>query len=328
MPAPNISQILTTTMEGRSGELADNITRSHALLMKLESRGKAKPANGGVRIRQELEYAENGTFKWYSGYDPIDISPSEVFTAAEFDWKQCAVSVSINGLEEIQNSGENAFIPLMASKIANGMKTFKNRMGDSVYGDGSMDGGKAIGGLPLLVSDNPTLGTVGGINAAIWDFWRNRAFDCTADFGAPMSPANVQGYMNRLYLQLTRNNERPDLILCDNNYYQHYWDSLLAHQRFTNDELGQAGFTSIRYQKAEVIYDGGIGGGCPTNHMYMLNTDYLHLRHHPDRKYRVLGGGNSNGERINANQDALIKIWVWAGNMTISNRFMHGVLKD
>ena len=28
---------------------------------------------------------ENSTFKWYSGYEVLDISPSDVITAAEFE---------------------------------------------------------------------------------------------------------------------------------------------------------------------------------------------------------------------------------------------------
>jgi hypothetical protein len=70
---PNLSEIVTTTIENRSRTLADNVSKSHALLDRLETKGKAKPADGGRRILQELEFAENGTFGWYSGYDTLNI---------------------------------------------------------------------------------------------------------------------------------------------------------------------------------------------------------------------------------------------------------------
>ena len=67
MAAPNLSEIVTTTLRNRSGEFADNITSDLALLRRLEQRGNIKPADGGRTLVQELEYAENSTFQYYSG---------------------------------------------------------------------------------------------------------------------------------------------------------------------------------------------------------------------------------------------------------------------
>ena len=98
MTSPNLSEIVTTTLRARSGKLADNVTRNNALLMRLKERGKAKPFSGGRTIVQEISYAQNGTYKRYSGYEVLNITPSDVFTAAEFPIRQMAVAVSISGL--------------------------------------------------------------------------------------------------------------------------------------------------------------------------------------------------------------------------------------
>lgn len=323
MGVPNLSEIVTTTIENRSKTLADNISKSHALLDRLERKGKAKAADGGRRIVQELEFGENGTFGWYSGYDTLNISPQEVFSAAEFDWKQAAVAVSISGLEELMNSGEEQFIDLLESRIGNSERTMKNQMGLAVYGDGTAAGGKAIGGLQLLVADTANTGTVGQINRATWSFWRNQSFSSVADFGAAATSANMLSYMNRVWLTLVRGSEKPDLILADNNYYRNYWEALTPNQRFTDPKMAAAGFESLRYQSADVVYDGGIGGGCPTNHMYFLNTDYISLRHHPKRRYTALG----QRQRFATNQDAMVQLMGWAGNMTLSGSMMNGVLR-
>lgn len=324
MAVPNLSEIVTTTIDNRSKALSDNVSKSHALLDRLEKKGKAKPADGGRRIVQEIEFAENGTFGWYSGYDTLNISPQEVFSAAEFDWKQCAAAVSISGLEQLMNSGEEQFIDLLESRMSNAERTMKNQMGLAVYGDGTAAGGKAIGGMGLLVADTPTSGTVGNINRANWSFWRNQAFDATTDFGAAMTSANVLSYMARTWLTLVRGNEKPDLIMCDNNYYRLYWESLLPQQRFMSAAMAEAGFESLKYQSADVVFDGGIGGGAPANHMYFLNTDYIYLRHHPKRRYVALG----EKQRFSTNQDAMVQLMGWAGNMTLSGGMMQGVLKD
>ena len=54
----------------------------------------------------------------------MNIAPSQVFTAAEYPIRQAAVAVSISGLEELQNSGEEAIIDLLESRIMNAEDTF------------------------------------------------------------------------------------------------------------------------------------------------------------------------------------------------------------
>jgi hypothetical protein len=321
MPTPNLSEIVTTTIESRSGKLADNVSKNHALLDRLEKKGKRKPVSGGRQIVQELEYGENGTFNWYSGYDPLNISPSEVFSAAQFDWKQASVAVSISGLEELMNSGEEAIIDLLESRIENAERTMKNQMGAAVYGDGTAAGGKAIGGLGLLVPDAPTAGTVGGINRATWTFWQSKKFGSVADGGGAATTANIISYMNRLWLQLVRGTDKPDIVLADNNYYRLYMEALQPQQRFTSADMAQAGFESLKFQSADVVFDGGIGGACPVNHMFFLNTDYIYLRPHSKRQYVPLAP-----DRFSTNQDAMVKLIGWAGNMTLSGAMFQGAL--
>lgn len=320
MASPNLSEIVTTTLYNRSRKLADNVTANNALLARLESKGKRRPFSGGRQIVQELEYGENSTFNWYNGYDAVNISPSDVFSAAVFDIKQASVAVSISGLEELQNSGEEQMIDLLESRINNAEKTMRNQMAAAVYGDGTASGGKAIGGMQLLVSDN-TLGTIGGINAATWSFWANQKFGAVADGGAAATTANIGSYMNRLWLGLCRGTDKPDLIVADNNYYRLYMESLAANQRFTSEKMAQQGFESLKYQSADVIFDGGMGGNAPANHMYFLNTDYIYMRPHTKREYVPL-----SPDRFSTNQDAMVKLIGWAGNMTTSGRKFQGVL--
>lgn len=323
MASPNLSEIVTTTIQSRSKKLADNVTKNNAILARLNKRGKVKPVSGGDVILQELEYAENGTYKRYSGYDVLNISPSNVFSAASYNWKQAAVAVSISGLEQLQNAGPERMIDLLESRIGNAERTMENNIAADGYSDGTSDGGKQIGGLQLLIADSPTSGTVGGIDRASYSFWRNVSFDATTDGGAAASSSNIQDYMNRVWLQLVRGTDKPDLILADNNYYRYYLESLQAIQRIASEDSAMAGFMTLKYMGADVVFDGGYGGACPTNHMYFINTNYLFFRPHRDRNMVPLGG-----ERMSVNQDAVVKLIGWAGNMTASNCFLQGVLKD
>ena len=97
-PSSTMTEIVTTTLRNRTGKLEDNVTKNNALLARLRKKGKIRKVSGGRTIVQEMEYAENGTFKRYSGYEALNISPSDVFTAAEFNYAQAAVAISISGL--------------------------------------------------------------------------------------------------------------------------------------------------------------------------------------------------------------------------------------
>ena len=127
--------------------------------------------------------------------------------------------------------------------------------------------------------------------------------------------------MSALYNKCTRGSDKPDLIVCDDALYALYDSTLMDMQRFSDPKLADAGFVSLKFKGADVIYDGGQGGYCPANHMYFLNSNYIYLRTHKDRDMRVIGG-----ERMAINQDAFYKIIGWAGNLTMSNAALQGVL--
>lgn len=317
MPNVNYNDIFTSTLESRTKKLADNVSDNNALLARLREKGKSSTISGGSKILQELEYGE-GDFVWYTGYDNIDYTPKQLFTAAEYQMKLCAVPVSISGEDMLKNSGKERMFDLFKARISNAEKTMKNAMSRAIYADGTGSGGKEIGGLKLLVADDPTQGVVGNINRAEGgnEFWRNQAMT-----GEAITADNIRAKMDAMYLKCTRGSDKPDLIVADDTLYSLYEQSLTPLQRFTNPKMAEAGFETLKFKGADVIFDGGQGGACPANHMYFLNTDFIYLRSHKDRNMKVIGG-----DRLAVNKDALYKIIGWAGNMTLSNAALQGVL--
>ena len=310
----NFDNLLTTTLESRTGKLADNVSDNNALLKRLKERGNIRPVSGGTKIVEELEYGESDSI-WYTGYDKIDFTNPQLFSAAEFDLKLLAAPVGISGEELLKNAGKERVIDLLEAKIKNAEKTLMNQMSVAIYSDGTGSGGKQLTGLQALVSDAPTTGTVGGIDRASHEFWRNVAKTST------VTAENIYAAMNEVYMACSRGSDRPDIIVADDELYATYEASLVPQQRFTNAKLAEAGFTNLKFKGADVIYDGGLGGACPAGHMYFLNTEYLRLRPHKERNFKLIGG-----ERMAINQDAIYKIIGWAGNLTMSNAQLQGVL--
>lgn len=341
MPAPNLSELVTTTLRNRTGTLQDNMSRNNALLIRLNRKGKIKPFSGGRTIVQELNYANNSTFTWYSGYQTININPSQVFTAAEYPIRQAALAVSISGLEELQNSDDEAIIDLLESRVENAEMTFMNGLSNGVYGDGTVTG--SITGLQALVAATPSSGTVGGIDRSQWLFWRNLAFSALTNGGAATNAANILSYMDALYVQLLRGRDKPDLIVADNNMYRFYMQAMQSIQRIQTSngapDVGEAGYETLKYYNSDVVLDGGFQGitgdplpfqtssstssvgGVPTSFMYFLNTNYIYWRPHSKRNMVPL-----DPDRFSINQDAMVRMLGWAGNMTLANAFLQGVL--
>jgi hypothetical protein len=323
----NLSDIISTTIQSRSGNLADSVTKNNALLLKLKGRGNVKTISGGNVIMQELMYNDASTLNAssYSGYDTIDITPNSPISSAQFDLKQYAAAVSISGFEMLQNSGKEQIIDMLEGRIQIAEAQLLNQISAGIYSDGTGNGGKDITGLQAMISTTPTSGTYGGINRANWTFWRNAAFSGATDGGAAVSTANIQSYMNRLAVQLVRGTDRPDMIVADNNYYRFFLESLQAIQRVTSEDSAAAGFTSIKYMGAglncDVYLDGGIGGSIPSNRMYFINSKYVFFRPHKDRNFVAIGG-----DRQSVNQDATVKLMGWAGNLTCSGAQFNGVL--
>ena len=335
----SITDIIATTIQLRSGELADNVTNNNALLRKLREKGNVRPFGGGNVILEEIMYVDSTTINAnsYSGYEVINVTPNSPVSGAQYSITQYAGSVSMNGLEMLQNSSKEAIIDLMEGRVKVAEAQLANRIDYDLYQDGTGNAGKNLTGLSLAVADTPTSGTYGGISRSSFSFWQNQFYRAVTDGGAAVSASNIQQYMTTLALRCVRGSNKPDLFIGDSNYYGFYVNSLQAIQRVNSTDGGGtagAGFASLKFFgggiAADVVLGGGISGavsstqstsGATANHMWALNTDYIFFRPHRDRNFVAIGG-----ERQAVNQDAVVKLIGWAGNLTSSGPQFCGVL--
>jgi hypothetical protein len=260
-----ITDIIATTIQSRSGVLADNLTQNNAVLQRLNSKGNVRPFSGGNVILEEIMYNDPNTnnVNSYSGYEVLNITPDSPISAAQFSITQYADSVTMSGLEMLQNSSKEAIIDLLDGRMQVSEARLLNRISGDIYGDGTGNGGKNITGLAAAVAVANTTGTYGGINRANWTFWQNQS-----STGADSSTV-IQAAMTSAAIKSVRGTDKVDLIIAGNTLYQRYVASLQAIQR---------NFVPI------------------------------------------------GGERQSINQDAIVKLYGWAGNLTCSNASLQGIL--
>jgi len=319
------TELVTTAFRNHRGEFADNVTNHNALYRNLYVNGKKRTEDGGLTIVEELDYAENSTYQRYSGYDALDVSASDVLSAAEYNWKQAAIHVVASGRELRINKGKNRIINLAKSRLTNAMRTFANNLSSDIYSDGSS--ANQINGLQAIIPDTAG-GTLGGINGSTFTFWQSVVQSAASPISGgaiTLSSSTFEDpFMLQLYLELVRGSDEPDLIVMSNDYYTFFEGSQLSNKRYTADtnrspNNANAGFVTLKYKNADVVFDGG--SGIPSAHMYMLNTNYLSIVCHEDADMSEVD------EQRAVNQDAVVIPIIWMGNICCSNRFLQGVGK-
>lgn len=318
MASPNatFTELVSTTFNKHKKKIADNLTTRNALLKYMDKRGNKRLEDGGLTIVEPLDYAANGTYQRYSDWDTLDISQSDVISAAQYQWRQVAINVVASGREMRINSGESRIINLVSARMKNAIRTFENSFCSDIYSAGSLT--NQVNGLQAIIADVNT-NTVGGIDANTYSFWRNTVYDASVNSVTPSATTMENGLMLPLWLSLDRGpNDQSDLIVADTTYYSYFEGSQTSMKRYNDTTKGDAGFVTLKYKNADVLFDGN--SGIPSNHMYFINTNYLKLVVHRDADLEVMD------EIRPVNQDGSVVAILWMGNLVCSNRKLQGVI--
>jgi hypothetical protein len=313
---PNIGQITATVFErvvARKPE--DNVFLSQALLYLLKNGNGFKSEPGGSLIEEGVEYAENTTYKSYGELETLDTTRIDVIDAFRFDWKQIAGTITFSELEKARASGTEAKYDLVETKVRNGRNSMFAVINRQMYGDGTGNGSKNIGGLALLVSSTPTTGTVGGINRAVFPFARNRQ---VAGTKTTTAFDNLRGAMRNSYNSCSKGaqDDHPTLLVFDQTSFEGYESTLTVNERFTTKAESDGGFKNetMKFKGAKVTFD----EDCPAATGFTLNDDHI--------KFRYLSWARALPEVSPANQLATVVRTLTIGNMSINNPRRLGVI--
>lgn len=311
------TELVSTTYRNHRKEVADNVTEHNALYRRMTEKGRIRLEDGGLSIVTPLDYANNSTYQRYSGFDVLNVAASDVISAAEYPWRQVAVNVAASGLEIRTNSGANRIINFVKAKLKNAQRSMANGLSTDLYSDGTA--ANQINGIQALIADAGT-GTVGGINSSTFSFWQNKVRDAS-DSGVTVSASTIEaGMMLPLWLDCTRGNDTPDLIVMDHTYFSFYEASQSSLKRYAPSDDGKGGMVSMKYKTADVFFD-STASGVPSAHMYFINTDFLEMVVHQDANMEIMP------ELQSVNQDAIVIPILFQGNLVCSNRARQGVGK-
>ena len=311
------TELVTTTFRKHRREIKDNLTNRNALLKYMNMRGNTRQEDGGLSIVTPLDYAANSTYQLYSDWDTLNIAQSDVISAAEYQWRQISLSVVASGRELRINSGDSRLINLVKARMKNAIRSFNNSFSSDLYSDGTA--ANQINGLQAIIAD-ATTGTVGGINSTTYAFWTNQTYDASVNSVTVSATTIENGMMLPMWLLLDRGpDDQTNLIVMSNDYYTFFEGSQVSLKRYNDRMSADAGFVTLRYKNADVLFDGG--SGIPTSRGYFINTEYLQLVVHRDADLEVMD------ELRPVNQDGQVIPILWMGNLVCSNRHQQGVIQ-
>lgn len=301
----NFDNLLSTTLANYRSTLTDNVFTARPLTYKLMEKGRIRMLNGGTKIVEPLIYGQNDTVGSYSGYDSIALTPQTGISAAEYEWKQYAASISISGIEEAKNNGEQEIINLLEAKIMQAEESLREGFNQMFFASGTGNSSKDWNGLGNLVESG---NTVGGIDSSVYTWWQS--------YEENTATALTLAQMSTAYNSVSVGNDHPDVLLTTQTLFEKYEALLQPQLRYTDTKTADAGFQNLLFKAAPVMYD----EHCTAGVFFFLNSKYLTLVGHSGKWFQQT-------EFIRPEDlDARYALIMCYGNLTVRNRAKQGKL--
>lgn len=301
----NFDNLLSTTLANYRSTLTDNVFTARPLTYKLMEKGRIRMLNGGTKIVEPLIYGQNDTVGSYSGYDSIALTPQTGISAAEYEWKQYAASISISGIEEAKNNGEQEIINLLEAKIMQAEESLREGFNQMFFASGTGNSSKDWNGLGNLVESG---NTVGGIDSSVYSWWQS--------YEENTATALTLAQMSTAYNSVSVGNDHPDVLLTTQTLFEKYEALLQPQLRYTDTKTADSGFQNLLFKAAPVMYD----EHCTAGVFFFLNSKYLTLVGHSGKWFQQT-------EFIRPEDlDARYALIMCYGNLTVRNRAKQGKL--
>lgn len=291
-------------------QIVDAIYKSNTLLFRLIA-GNKKMVQGGFQIELPIMWSQTQAGGFYAGPDVLDISPTDPFKNAAWDWRQCYVPITIDNLTLARSDHPDAVANLLTGLFDQAEMQMADFLGSGSWSD-AVTNVKSIDGLRGAVDNGTVAATYGGLARGANPFW-------SAQVDAATTTLTTLA-MRTLMGNATEGGRAPTVIFTTQFIYNRYWNLLQPNQAWpvnpggADVQLAQAGFTNAVFDGVPVIVDSHV----PANHLFFLNERYLELI--------VKTGLDFYLEDFvkPPNQDVFVSLLKWMGQLIVKNPARQG----
>lgn len=293
-----LNTVLQSTLTNSRKKLILASIKSNALQAWVFANNRVEWETGGYNITNPLTIGRNPNVTSYEYYDELPIAQTDEFATVEYRWSRIAGTVIISDQEEDENQGDKAIFKLMKTKMEVLEESIKEKFSEYLYGAGV---GTDPNGLAVLIPDDPTTGTLGGLNRATETQWRTSSYD----FNGTLDATNIEEALDDFILDLSMKGSKPTVFLAGRNIMRLYRAAVRdkAMVSLGDSKGGKAmmdlGFSGVSHQNIALMYD----EDCPVNRLYGINDNFLrlHIMKHVNMKQKELNAPwtiDGHGQRI------------------------------
>ena len=280
-----VDNLATSTWYDVRDKLFSDIWGITPLLDMLQAKGNIKARMPvGRYFEIPIGYAKaDQNQKWFGKGETFDEGTKELWTNLQYVPKNLGDSIVRFWDDERRNKGKAQIFNYVEQLITNHKMTLEETLQNALWAASPAD--KAITSLPVLFPNDPTTGTIGGIDRSKNIYLRNQTVNYDSNFGTvadDLLPAMTQMYHTCSKMKGKGRNS-PDIIITTQALYEEYEDqarNLGQIQLGSNNGTQRAdlGFGGLTFKGAELYWD----PDCPDTTMYFLNSDTLEFAYDPD----------------------------------------------
>ena len=302
MTSTPMDTVLNSTLTKSRKRLIMASIKSNTLMAWAFATNRVEFEDGGHEISNPITTGRNPNVGSYEYYESLPMAQTDEFDTLTYNWSRVAGSLVISDQEQDENRGRAQIFKLLKAKMDVLEESIKEKFSTYLYGAGT---GTDPYGLQLLIPDDPTTGTIGGINRATEPQLRTSSYN----FASALDQTNIEEAMDDIMLDLTMKSNKPDIIVCGRNIMRLYRAAVRDKVVFALSEtkngsrMADLGFGGVSFNNVPMVYD----EDCGVDRMYKINSKFLrlHMLKHVNMKLKKLVAP--------WNQDAIGRRIVWQG---------------
>lgn len=214
----------------------DQVNKERPFMQWLVSK-KKETIGGNFYYNEKVHVSNDSNYQNYFGDDQVTYNRRDTVRLAKYGWANFHDGFGINEDElaanglEISEDGNTSTVSeaetiqiynLMEQNYSDLKMGVQEKFDEELHRDGTQDP-KAVQGLDFLISTTPTVGVVGGIDAATNLYWRNNV---NLNIPAVTSQATAVAFIAAMEVTWrackTYGRMVPDKIICGSIFYDNY----------------------------------------------------------------------------------------------------------
>jgi hypothetical protein len=236
---------------------------------------KAKPWDGGIYIRQVLDYGEplGGAFNSASKFNTSRV---DTLTAARWTPGYYYEPVTYSLDDVVQNAGVAQEVDIVNTKLTKAQKHIRSKLADDFYASTGYGGtGRSLVGLLGMIGTTTSYGGISSTDLAEW----------TAGYISSTAEPITFNVIRTGRTQSTVGddvNDEPNLLITTRTLLDAVKALTLPHLRLEHGDLADVGFKNVDFEGAPLVGD----YKCPAGYLFLLNELYMGFRVHKDFNFK------------------------------------------